>query len=195
MEQGNPYIAAMILFAGNFAPRGWAFCEGQLLAISQNTALFSLLGTTYGGDGRTTFALPDMRGRGPISPGSGPGLPTYRLGERSGQSYVTLNTLNLPSHTHMQAGGSIAGTISIGANTSAGTTGEAVDGHFGEASANIYNSAADEAGENLGATASHALTPNVQFGNTGGNLDHNNMQPYVAINYIIALYGVYPSRS
>lgn len=194
MGQGNPYIGAMILFAGNFAPRGWAFCEGQLLSIAQNTALFSILGTTYGGDGRTTFALPDMRGRGPISPGTGPGLPTYRLGSRSGQASHVINQLELPSHTHQQAAGSITGTIKIGANTEAGTSSEAADQTFGDAAAGgIYNNQA--ADEFLGAPVTQNLVPAVQFGLTGGTQEHNNMQPYTAIPYIIALQGIFPSRS
>src|SRR5680860_143283 len=96
----DPFLAQIIMFGGNFAPRGWAFCEGQLLAISQYTAVFSLLGTTYGGDGRTTFGLPDFRGRVPMHHGTGPGLPTVRLGEKGGSPTTTLGLQNLPSHTH-----------------------------------------------------------------------------------------------
>jgi len=97
----DPYIGEISIFAGNFAPRGWAFCDGQLLPISQNTALFSILGTTFGGDGRTTFALPDLRGRTPVHPGQGPGLSSYQLGERSGSESIILNIQNLPSHNHI----------------------------------------------------------------------------------------------
>ena len=96
----EPYIAGIVLFAGNFAPRGWAFCNGQILSIAQNTALFSLLGTTYGGNGQTTFALPDLRGRVPIQPGQGPGLPLYDLGEAGGAPTTTLVANNLPAHSH-----------------------------------------------------------------------------------------------
>ena len=100
----DPFIGSVCIFGGNFAPRSWAFCDGQLLAISSNTALFSILGTIYGGDGRTTFALPDLRGRMPVGPRNGPGLSDYRLGERGGQEEVVLNTTQIPSHSHIAAG-------------------------------------------------------------------------------------------
>lgn len=181
-QQG--FIGEVRMFAGNFAPRSWAFCDGQLLAISQNTALFSILGTTYGGDGRTTFALPDLRGRAPVSQGTGPGLSSHRLGSRSGTETVQLNATQLPSHSH-----NAAVTVSIGTNTTAANSNEG-SGHTLGAGANIYNSAAPESGEDLG-----GVSGNMTVNNNGGNQAHNNMQPYLAIHYIIALQGTYPSRS
>jgi len=203
MGQDNPYIGAMILFAGNFAPRGWALCEGQLLSINQNQALFSILGTIYGGDGRTTFALPDLRGRGPISSGNGPGLPSYRQGSRSGQATHVVNLLELPSHGHHTTA-TISGNVTVGVNNepsdgstnpagnllgnSVAPTGNAAGGNNGK-----YNG--DDATALLGGVSIAGLRANVTVNNTGGNQAHNNMQPYVAINYIIALQGVFPSRS
>lgn len=168
------FIGEIRMFAGNFAPRSWALCEGQLLSISQNTALFSIIGTIYGGDGRTTFGLPDLRGRVPIGPGNGPGLPSYRIGQRGGSPTNTLTTAQLPSHSHAAA---------VQVNTS--DAGESnPNGQFLGAGA-IY---AEEAtsGANLGGVA---------IGHTGSNQSINNMAPFLAINYIIALQGTYPSRS
>ncbi|WP_367388449.1 phage tail protein [Lewinella sp. LCG006] len=189
----QPMIGEIRLFAGNFAPRFWAFCEGQLLAISQNQALFSILGTTYGGDGRTTFALPDLRGRAPIGPGTGPGLPNYRLGQRGGTPTVTLNTNEIPSHTH-GAVAALSGSIGIATNTETSNSGEGSGNVLGEAAANIYNNQPADPAELLGGVQNN-LGVNVQIGATGGNLDHNNMQPYLAVYYIIALQGIFPSRS
>ncbi|MFK8008440.1 MAG: phage tail protein [Saprospiraceae bacterium] len=191
MGQGNPYIGAMILFAGNFAPRGWAFCEGQLLSINQHQALFSLLGTIYGGDGRTTFALPDLRGRGPISSGTGPGLPTYREGQRSGQSAHTLTTLEMPAHNHTMAE-TFQSAITVGVNNEPSDGSTDPDGnHLGEGTG-FYNGD-DATGSLEGVTANVNSTISVGF--TGGTQQHNNMQPFLAINYIIALQGIFPSRS
>ncbi len=189
----EPMIGEVRNFAGNFAPRGWAFCEGQLLAISQNQALFSILGTTYGGDGRTTFALPDLRGRVAIGPGTGPGLPTYRLGERSGTPTVTLNQTQMPAHNHI-ATVQMTGQASVGTNAEPAGSGEPAGNVLGESSSGIYNSSAAEAGEELGGVTD-TRTANVTILNNGGNQAHNNMQPYLAVYYIIALQGVFPSRS
>lgn len=176
----DPFIGQIILFAGNFAPRGWAFCEGQLLAISSHDALFSILGTTYGGDGRSTFGLPSLRGRTAIHAGTGPGLSPRPLGQKSGMNSVVLNTNELPHHTH---------TATL----------------HGE---NAAASSPNPAGNMLGATPNNPAYAAVTAGNdkamgsgsiivnhSGGNLAHNNMQPYLGLNYIIALVGVYPSRS
>jgi len=179
----EPMIGEIRIFAGNFAPRNWAFCDGQLLAISQNQALFSILGTTYGGDGRTTFALPDLRGRAPIGPGNGPGLSTYTLGERGGVETVTLTTNQIPSHNHLAQV-----SVSVGANTESATSGEAANSTLGEAGANVYNN--KPADEKLGGVNASAT-----IGNTGGNQSHENRQPYLAVYYIIAIQGVFPSRS
>ncbi|MEO0726166.1 MAG: tail fiber protein [Bacteroidota bacterium] len=170
-QQG--FLGEVRIFAGNFAPRGWALCEGQLLAISQNTALFSILGTIYGGDGRTTFALPDLRGRAPVSQGNGPGLPDYRLGARGGNATTTLTTPNLPAHNH---------AMQVKVNTEAG---EETDPTTFLASSQTF---AEEAttGKNLGG---------VQMGLTGNNTAFSNEPPYLAINYIIATQGTFPSRS
>lgn len=170
----EPFIAEIRIFAGNFAPRGWAFCNGQLLPVSQNTALFSLIGTTYGGDGRTTTALPNLQGRAPMHPGRGPGLTSRRLGQRGGVESVTLSEAQMPNHRHgmmISTRGANAGSLSNDNSTYA-------DG------LNMWSSSAD--GTRLASSA---------VSSQGGSLAHNNMQPYIAINFIIALVGLYPSRS
>lgn len=174
----EPFIAEIRIFAGNFAPRGWAFCNGQLLPISQNTALFSLLGTTYGGDGRTTMALPDLQGRAPMHPGQGPGLTARQLGEIGGAETVTLNETQIPAHAH-------ALRASNAAADEEGTT-TAADNVPGEPElANQLYGAAS----NL-QTMSGSMVPE-----EGGSQPHNNMQPFLAISFIIALVGIFPSRS
>lgn len=187
----EPFIAQIMLFGGNFAPRGWAFCDGQLLAIAQNTALFSILGTTYGGDGRTTFALPDLRGRVPIGPRTGPALPTYREGQKGGEVEHILNITEMPSHNH-----SVQGEVRVSSanaskavptqGSSIATPGSGTGRSF--AQTNGFNDATPDVSLN-------PATNNIVVGNNGGNLGHNNMQPYTAINYIIALQGIFPSRN
>ncbi len=171
----EPFIGEIIMFGGNFAPRGWALCDGTLLSISQNQALFSILGTTYGGDGRTTFALPDLRGRVSIHPGSGPGLTTRRLGEKGGSETNTLTTAQLPSHNH-----GVAVDVS-------GTNGEeaGANGNVLASLTNAYNEDATS-GQTLGG---------VKESNVGGGQSVNNMEPFLCVNYIIALQGTYPSRN
>tara|TARA_R110002073_G_scaffold233329_2_gene394524 strand:+ start:11858 stop:12439 length:582 start_codon:yes stop_codon:yes gene_type:complete len=169
----EPYLGEIRMFAGNFAPRGWTLCLGQNLPINQNQALFSLLGTTYGGDGRTTFALPDLRGRVPIQVVNGTGLFSF-LGSRGGVERSTLTTSHLPSHNH---------TVTVGINTDLGTQ------------ANPTGVLASHPG-----AFAEQSTPGVNFGtgllnNTGSNQSINNMQPSIVINYIIALSGIYPSRN
>lgn len=170
----EPFIAEVRIFAGNFAPRGWAFCNGQLLPIAQNTALFSLIGTIYGGDGRTTTALPDLRERASMQWGRGPGLTNRRIGERGGQDTVTLTPGQVPPHSHAVRG---------------------VTGEGGRASpdgarlAAVPRFATGATGNELQELASEALGP------AGGNQAHNNRQPVLGINFIIALQGLYPSRS
>lgn len=177
--QADPLLGQISMFAGNFAPRGWALCDGQLLAISSNTALFSLLGTTYGGDGRTTFALPDLRGRAPIHAGTGPGLSNRRLGTRGGQEVHTLTINEMPSHNHA-SNINVASTVGRGEGTT-----QPQDAFIAEGGS--YSSQP---------TANAHLNPSsVTAGNTGGGLPHNNMQPYLPINYIIALVGIFPSRN
>ena len=173
----EPFIAEIRIFAGNFAPRSWAFCDGQLLPISQNTALFSLIGTTYGGDGRTTTALPNLQGRAPMHPGTGPGLTTRRLGEKVGTETVTLTEAQMAQHNHsFHADGSTGGPLGGGANAS-----DPVGNYLG---ASVKYSGSTASQVTMTATSS-----------TGGSQAHNNMQPYLAINFIIALQGLYPSRS
>jgi microcystin-dependent protein len=176
----DPLLASIIMFGGNFAPRSWAFCEGQLLAISQNNALFSILGTTYGGDGRTTFALPDLRGRVAIHPGTGPGLGTYHLGQKGGAPSEVITTNQMPAHTHVI-------TAQVGVSTGNGTTDEPDTNVLAGTSGNTY-AAVGSANGHLGgvsATASQA----------GASQPINLMQPYLAINFIIALQGIFPSRN
>ena len=171
----DPFIAEIVMFGGNFAPRSWAFCDGQLLAISQNTALFSLLGTTYGGDGRTTFGLPDMRGRVPIGPRNGPGLSNYNIGQNGGVETVALNTTQIPSHSHAMRGTQDAGDSSDPISRYPAAQ------NVGGRPVNSYNTT------NLG-----------DMGNTtsvGGSLAHENRQPFLAINFIIAMQGIFPSRN
>jgi microcystin-dependent protein len=168
------FIGSIMLFAGNFAPRGWAFCQGQIVAISSNTALFSLLGTTYGGDGRTTFALPDLRGRVPLGPGQGPGLSRYVEGQQGGQEAVPLTTQQIPSHTHV-----------LVASGNTPTTAAPAGALLPTGSSRIYAS-------DLGAPqqlAAQSVQP------AGGSQPHDNVQPYLAINYIICLQGIFPSRN
>jgi len=183
-SQSDPFLGEVVLFAGNFAPRGWAFCEGQLLSINQNQALFSLLGTTYGGDGRTTFALPDLRGRLAIHKGNGPGLNDRRLGQKLGTETETLNVTQLPSHSHVATS-----TTEIAVSTAAGVESTG-NGNFIAIHPNAFNTNAT-VGAVLGGVSSSTPTA---IGNTGGGQSHNNIQPSIAIHYIIALVGVYPNR-
>lgn len=175
----EPFIAEIKIFAGNFAPRGWAFCDGQLLPIAQNTALFSLVGTFYGGDGRTTFGLPNLQGRIPVHPGTGPGLTNRRLGESGGSEDVTLSTTSLPNHAHTVA-------LDLKASSGAANTSNPIGNSL--AAAAIYKSG----------TPSIDMDPRSiadATGNSGGGQAHENMPPYLAVNFIIALTGLYPSRS
>ena len=184
-------------FGGNFAPRAWAFCQGQLIAISQNTALFSILGTTYGGDGRTSFALPDLRGRVPISSGTGPGLSTHKLGARSGTETVTLNVLQIPSHFHPAIVTDPQYHTTVGVTSEdPGDTDPSDNVLASSAPNNIYAAATEVTDEALGAVTTTQITAgSVQIAPTGGSQYHNNMQPYLTINWIICMFGVFPSRS
>jgi len=180
-SQATPFIGEVIMFGGNFAPRGWAFCDGQLLAINSNQALFSILGTTYGGDGRTTFALPDLRGRAVIGPGNGPGLSPRSLGSRTGTETVTLSVAEMPSHSHT-ATGTAQVSLSNEVGTSADPEGRYMANHLGG-----FNEDATP-GAKLGGVTS-------TIDATGGSQSHNNMQPSQTVHYIIALQGIFPSRN
>jgi microcystin-dependent protein len=171
----DPFVAEIRIFGFNFAPKGWAFCDGQLLPLSQNTALFSLLGTTYGGDGKSNFALPNMQGNAPMHPGQGPGLSLHDLGETGGSQTVTLLESEIPSHTHTLLANAVAG------DTNAPGPGVSLTRSH---NANAYQSTTNQ---NLVSLA-HAVSP------IGGDQPHNNMMPYITMNFCIALQGVFPPR-
>jgi microcystin-dependent protein len=173
----DPFVAEIRIFPFNFAPKGWAFCNGQLLPISQNTALFSLLGTTYGGDGKSTFALPDLEGSAPMHPGQGPGLSLHDLGETGGSETVTLLQSEIPVHTHTMNGNPFP------ANVQAPSAARALATSSGGVA---YRPSTGSATTTM---APEALSP------TGGNQPHNNLQPYLTLNFNIALQGVFPPRS
>lgn len=171
----EPFIATIIMFGGNFAPSGWALCNGQILSITQNSALFSILGTNYGGNGQTTFGLPDMRSRVPIHSGQGNGLSPYSLGQQSGSESNTITVSQLPTHDHIVAplsNNSEGGSAKPAGNFMGKTGGDA-----------IYASSHDNSP--MGATPSSL---------TGGNQPTPNIQPILCVNFIIALVGIYPSR-
>jgi microcystin-dependent protein len=173
----NPFVAEIRIFPFNFAPKGWAFCNGQIMSLSQNTALFSLLGTTYGGDGKSNFALPNLQGNVPMHPGQGPGLSLHDLGETGGSDTVTLLQSEIPSHNH--AAGCIDGrTVSGQVSSPAGAV-------FAKAASNSYVS---------GGTANQILNQNM-VSPIGGNQPHNNLMPYLTLNICIALQGVFPPRT
>ncbi|USD39153.1 phage tail protein [Ferrimonas sp. SCSIO 43195] len=204
----EPFIGEIKMVGFTFAPRGWAFCNGQIMAIAQNTALFSLLGTTYGGDGRTSFGLPEMRGRVPVhcggTSGTGPGLPTWRLGERAGSTTHRLNVLELPSHNHQIQGNNVAftGTANIeppASNESAnqGTPKGNVPAIIGttDRPTKAYSDAPDAAMKAFPATVSGTAALTGQTLLTGGSQAFSIMQPSIAMNYVIALMGIFPSRN
>jgi microcystin-dependent protein len=170
----DPFVAEVRIFPFNFAPKGWAFCNGQLMPLSQNTALFSLLGTMYGGDGKSTFALPNMQGNACMHPAQGPGLSLHDVGEMGGTQFVTLLESEMPVHTHTLHASSDPGDLQEGSATR--TYARSGNG-FG------YNAAG-----NVTPMAFQALAP------AGGSLPHNNMMPYLTFNFNIALQGVYPPR-
>jgi microcystin-dependent protein len=170
----NPFIGEIRIFAGNFPPVGWMFCEGQLLPISENDALFVLLGTTYGGDGQETFALPDLRGRLPMHAGQGPGLQNYILGASGGVEQVTLTTQQIPVHNHT------AGCLSTDGNSVSPTGGlPAVN-----TTTNAYGVVPPAQPMNVA-----SITP------SGGSQPHTNFQPYLCVNFIISLFGIFPSQT
>lgn len=180
-------IGEIRMFAGNFAPRNWMFCNGQLLSISQYQALFSLLGTTYGGDGKNNFALPDLRGRVPIGPGTGPGLPAYYQGQAGGSPNNHLTVYELPAHTH-----TAQGTVKPNASTGGRgvTTSNSPENNFPSTSPEGTNIYAESANTQMGESE-----VTITVGNTGANQPVNNMQPFLGMYYIICVQGLYPSRN
>ena len=174
----DPFVAEIRIFPFNFAPKGWAWCDGQLLPLSQNTALFALLGTTYGGNGKSNFSLPDLQGRAAMHPGQGPGLSLHDLGETGGSDTVSLLESEIPSHPH---GFSVSSQLGLENQVSAGGSGQLFA--MGEG-INLYGPAS-----NLSSMAPEALAP------AGGDQPHNNMQPYLTFYFCIALQGVYPPRT
>jgi microcystin-dependent protein len=173
IAMSEPFLGEIKMFGGNFAPRGWALCNGQILSIAQNTALFSLLGTTYGGNGQTTFALPNLQSRIPIAPGQGPGLTNYDLGEEIGTESVTLLSTEMPQHSHVPQAQSGPGT-STTPQSNVWAASSSRDAQYG-----------DTLNTPMSATALPAA---------GGGQPHSNMQPYLVINFIIALQGIFPPR-
>lgn len=172
----DPFVAEIRIFPFNFPPKGWAFCDGQLLPLSQNTALFSLLGTTYGGDGKSNFALPNMQGNAPMHPGQGPGLSLHDLGETGGSETVTLLESEIPSHSHSLMANATTATKSLPTNNSF-ARGASMTPYLAPTGAPLVN------------MSNQTITP------AGGDQPHNNMMPYLTLNFCIALQGVYPPRT
>jgi microcystin-dependent protein len=172
---GEPFVGEIRMFGGSFAPAGWAFCSGQLMPISQNDVLFTLIGTTYGGDGQETFALPDLQGRIPVHMGQGPGLPSnYQLGEKAGVESVTITTQSTPIHSHpMIASGDTADQSSVGGNVIA--TPPQLQWLYASSAANAFNA--------------NSVTP------IGGSQPHENMMPFLVLSFIISLFGVFPTQN
>lgn len=174
----DPFLGEIRMFGGNYAPRGWAFCNGQIMSISQNSPLFAILGVTYGGNGQSTFALPNMQGRTPMHWGTGAGLSPHSLGEMSGTETVTLLSTQMPAHNHqILAANEEGNNFTPGGNTLAGTTGSG-------GNANTYFNGSPNTNLNL-----------ASMGVAGGNQPHSNMSPYLCVSFIIALQGIFPPRN
>lgn len=177
----EPFIAEVRMFGCNYAPQSWAFCEGQLLPIAQNTALFSIIGTTYGGDGRTTMGLPNLTGRAPMQHGNGPGLTTRYLGQSGGADTVVLETVNMPSHDHILNAYAEPSTSATSAN----------DLYMGKETGPSSENSSYLSTE----TTVNTELAQEAIGHTGKSQAHENQQPFLAVNFCIALFGVYPSRN
>ena len=173
----SPFVGEIRMFGGNFAPAGWAFCQGQLMPISENDTLFNLIGTTYGGDGQETFALPDLQGRIPIHAGTGTDGITYQIGEKSGVESVTLTTNQIPAHNHIPVASADAGTVANPANAIFAAAGTG-DQMYGTPPTNP-----------AGALMNNAILP------TGGSQPHENMGPFLCISFILSLFGIFPSQN
>lgn len=173
---GEPFVGEIRMFGGNFAPAGWAFCNGALMAIAENDTLFNLIGTTYGGDGQTTFALPDLQGRIPVHAGTGGDGITYQIGEKAGVESVTLTTNQIPAHTHVPVAQTTAGTLSNPANAifSGAGTGD-----------QMYSTPPNPPASTMNA---QGILP------TGGSQPHDNMAPFLCVNFILSLFGVFPTQ-
>jgi microcystin-dependent protein len=171
----QPFIGEIRMFGGNFAPAGWAFCNGQVIPISENDTLFNLIGTTYGGDGQETFALPNLQSRVPVHMGQGPGLSNYTIGQMGGVETVTLTTNQIPSHTHAPTANNGTGTSTNPAN-------------------NVWAGQPAYLQYNPGGSEDSALKSNA-IQQAGGNQPHDNMIPYLCVNYIISLFGIYPTQN
>lgn len=171
----EPFVGEIRMFAGNFPPVGWAFCDGSVLSIAENDVLFTLIGTTYGGNGTTTFALPDLRGRVPVHQGTGPGQPTRLIGEAGGSEAVTLTQAQMPSHFHVLNATSTAATAAAGPN----------GGMLGASSVTQF----------YGSTPGGGGLAGPAMGVTGGSQPHDNVAPFQAVSFIIALFGIFPSQS
>jgi microcystin-dependent protein len=191
----DQFLSTILIWPPNFAPRGWALCAGQVMSISQNTALFSLIGTMYGGDGVQTFQLPDLRGRVPLGAGQGTGLSPYIVGQSGGTENVTLTNSTLAAHTHTATPAGLSATVP--AVTTGGTTNQptpsvalATPTDAARNPLNIYSNATPT--QNL---APGTVTGSISVGSAGGGQPHANIQPYLAVNYIIALQGIFPSRN
>lgn len=181
----QPFVGQVIMFGGNFAPAGWMMCSGQIIPISENDVLFQLIGTTYGGDGQSTFALPDLRGRVPVHQGQGAGLSNYVIGQASGAESVTLNTNQIPQHNHMML------TTAQTATAATPSTGTIM---ANENVSNGSNNPYTYAPYNAGTPAQQPLS-GASIAQTGGNQPHNNIQPVLTVTYCISLFGIFPSQN
>jgi len=180
---GQPYVGEIRMFAGNFAPSGWQFCAGQLLPIANYDTLFNLIGTTYGGDGQNTFGLPDLRSRVPIHQGTGPGLPTYVIGQQGGTENVTLTTQQIPVHTHAALAAGMTTSPTNAPSNGVILSNEVLSNPQGGKVFGTYVS-----------SSTVTMAPQ-SIGSTGGSQPHDNLQPYLAVNFIISMFGVFPSQT